>query len=161
MSSVLSVLKSENSDSNEYEFLVRIDPNMPKIVQKELSYKIVGILFSVHTELGNRYQEKYYQRAVEEALLEEKLNFKKELPVDLKFNNKIIGKYFLDFFIENLIVIEIKAVPSLTPKDFTQVLAYLVANNVELGILANFRTNKLTYKRILNSKYLGLIRSKH
>ena len=126
---------------------------MPKIIQKELSYKIMGILFSVHNALGNRYQEKYYQKAIEEGLKEENINFKKELPVDLKYKNKIIGKYFLDFSIENKIVLEIKTVDNLKPKDFKQVLAYLTANNIELGILVNFRTDKLTYRRILNSKY--------
>ena len=127
---------------------------MPKIVQKELSFKIMGILFSVHNQLGNRYQEKYYQRAIEQGLKDNNIKFQKEVSVDLKFNNKKIGKYLLDFFIENVIILEVKAVPNLRPKDFTQVLAYLVANNVELGILANFRTDKLTYKRILNSKFI-------
>lgn len=129
---------------------------MPRIVQKELSYKIVGILFSVHNQLGNRYQEKYYQRAIEEALRENNLKFKKELMVDLKYNNKKIGKYFLDFLIENSIVLEIKTVDKFNPKDFKQVLAYLIANNIQLAILANFRSNRLTYKRILNSKYTGM-----
>lgn len=126
---------------------------MPDLVQKELSYKIVGILFSVHNELGNRYQEKYYQRAIEEALKENKLKFKKELMVDLKYNNKKIGKFFLDFLIESSVVLEIKTVDQFNPRDFKQVLAYLIANNIQLGILANFRSNRLTYKRILNSKY--------
>lgn len=126
-----------------------------KIVQKELSYKIVGILFSVHNQLGNRYQEKYYQRAVEQALKESGLKFKKELAVDLRFNNKKIGKYLLDFLIEDAIILEIKTIPFFRPKDFKQVLAYLVANNIELGVLANFRTEKLTYRRVLNSKYSG------
>lgn len=126
---------------------------MLKIVQKELSYKIIGILFSVQNQLGNRYQEKYYQRAIEEALNENKIGYKREIPVDLKFNNKKIGKYFLDFLIQDKIILEIKTVPSFTPKDFKQVLAYLTANNIELGILANFRTDKLSYRRILNSKY--------
>ena len=126
---------------------------MAKIIQKELSYKIMGILFSVHNQLGNRYQEKYYQRAIEQGLKDNNLKFQKEIPVDLKFNNKKIGKYLLDFFIENAIILEVKTVPNLRPKDFGQVLAYLVASNIELGILANFRTDSLTYKRILNSKF--------
>ena len=126
---------------------------MPKIVQKELSYKIVGILFSVHNQLGNRYQEKYYQRAVEQALIENHIVYQKELAVDLTYNGKKIGKYFLDFLIERAIILEIKVVPNLRPKDFKQLLAYLVSNNIELGILANFRSEKLMYKRVLNSKY--------
>ncbi len=128
---------------------------MPQIVQKELSYKIMGILFSVHNALGNRYQEKYYQRAIEEGLKEEKLRFKRELSVDLEYKGKKIGKYFLDFLIEDKVILEIKAVDNLKPKDFKQVLAYLTANNIELGILVNFRTDKLTFRRILNSKYSG------
>lgn len=126
---------------------------MPKIVQKELSYKIMGILFSVHGQLGNRYQEKYYQRAVEQALIESAMGYKREIAIDLIYNKKKIGKYFLDFLIEDSIVLEIKAVPSLKPKDFSQVLAYFTAHNIELGILANFRTDRLSYKRILNSRY--------
>lgn len=126
---------------------------MPKIVQKELSYKIMGILFSIHNELGNRYQEKYYQRAIEEGLKQEKLKFNKELVVDLLYNDKKIGKYFLDFLVEDKIILEIKTVDRLKPKDFKQVLAYLTANNLELGILVNFSTERLSFKRILNSKY--------
>jgi len=124
-----------------------------KIVEADLSYRIVGVLFSVHSELGNRYQEKYYQRAVEEGLNQIGVEFKKELAVDLEFSGKKIGKYFLDFLVEDKIVLELKAVPRLLPKDFKQVLAYLVANNLELGLLANFRTSSLVCKRILNSKY--------
>lgn len=131
----------------EYNFIV------VKIVEADLSYKIVGVLFSVHSELGNRYQEKYYQRAVEEGLNQIGVEFKKELAVGLEFSGKKIGKYFLDFLVEDKIVLELKAVPRLLPKDFKQVLAYLVANNLELGLLANFRTPSLTCKRILNSKY--------
>ncbi len=131
---------------------------MPKIIQKELSYKIVGILFDVHTRLGNRYQEKYYQRAVAEALKENNLKFEKELEVDLKYKDAKIGKYFLDFLIEGKVILEIKTVPRLLPRDFHQVLAYLKARKLELGILANFRPESLIYKRILNS---DLIRSKN
>lgn len=127
---------------------------MPRIVQKELSYKIMGVLFSVHNALGNRFQEKYYQRAIEEALKEDGIFYQKEIGVDLVFKDKKIGKYFLDFLIERVIILEVKAVPRLLPKDFKQVLAYLTSQNIELGILANFRTESLTYKRILNSKYI-------
>lgn len=127
---------------------------MLKIIQKELSYKIMSVLFSVQNELGNRYQEKYYQRAIEEGLRQKGMKFKKELPVDLMYSGKKIGKYFLDFLIEDTVILEVKAVDKLKPKDFKQVLAYLTANNLELGILANFRTDKLTYKRILNSKFI-------
>lgn len=127
---------------------------MPEIVEREFSYKIMGMLFSVHNQLGNRYQEKYYQRAIEEGLKLQKIRYKKEILVDLMFNKVRIGKYFLDFLIEEKIILEVKTVENLKPKDFKQVLAYLTSKNIQLGILANFRSDRLTYKRILNSKYI-------
>ena len=74
-----------------------MNTNASRIVEKELSYKLLGVLFEVHTKLGNRYQEKYYQRAVKEALNQANISFKKELLVDLVFHNKKIGKYFFRF----------------------------------------------------------------
>lgn len=123
-----------------------------KVIYPELSYRIVGILYNVHTELGGKYQEKYYQRAVEKVLTSEKIPFKKELPVDLNFKGEKIGKYFLDFLIDNKIILELKATPFLHPDDFRQVMGYLKAKRLKLGILANFRGRKLVYRRILNSE---------
>lgn len=125
---------------------------MAELVYPELSYKIVGILFDVHSKLGGKYQEKYYQRAVEIALKEANIPYKKEIAVDLSFNGAKIGKYILDFLIEDKIVLELKATPRFNRDDFKQVSAYLKARNLKLGILANFRGASLIYKRILNSE---------
>jgi GxxExxY protein len=125
---------------------------MTELVYPKLSYKIVGILFEVHSKLGGKYQEKYYQRAVEIALKEASLSYQKEIAVDLSFEGQKIGKYFLDFVIENKIILELKATPRFNRQDFRQVVSYLKAKHLKLGILANFRGDKLTYKRILNSE---------
>jgi GxxExxY protein len=121
-----------------------------KIIYPELSYKIVGILFKVHSELGNKYQEKYYQRAIAIELEKQGILFKKELMVDLMYDNEKIGKYFIDFLIEDLIVLEIKANINFRISDYKQVSAYLKSKDIKLGILANFRTEQLIYKRIIN-----------
>ena len=123
-----------------------------KVIYPELSYKIVGILFKVHNELGNKYQEKYYQRAIKIELKNQNIKYSKEIPVDLEYEKEKIGKYFLDFLIENKIILEIKAIPRLRPRDFKQVLAYLKAMNLKLGMVANFRPNKLVFHRILNAE---------
>lgn len=125
---------------------------MADLIYPELSYTIIGILFKVHSQLGGKYQEKYYQRAVEVALKEEGLPYKKEIIVDLSFNDVKIGKYILDFLIDDKIILELKATPRFNRNDFRQVMAYLRARNLKLGILANFRGDSLKYKRILNSK---------
>jgi GxxExxY protein len=126
--------------------------NSNKIVYPELSYKIVGVLFKVHNKLGPRYQEKYYQRAIETELDSQKIKYIKQIPIDLEYDNKIIGRYFLDFLIDGKIALEIKAVSRLRREDFRQISQYLQTSGLKLGILANFRTERLSYKRILNSK---------
>ena len=136
---------------------MQMDANKQKLVYPELSYKLLGVCFDVHTELGGKYQEKYYQRAVEIRLQELNIPYKKELVVDLEFSGKKIGKYFLDFVIDGKIVLELKAAPGFLRSDFRQVSAYLKAKNLKLGILINFRGAKLTYKRILNSEYKGAL----
>ena len=125
---------------------------MAELIYPELSYKIVGILFQVHTNLGGKYQEKYYQRAVEIGLKENNLAYKREIALDLSYKGVKIGKYILDFLIEEKVVLELKATPGFIREDFKQVSAYLKAMDLKLGIIANFRGNKLSYKRILNSK---------
>jgi GxxExxY protein len=125
--------------------------SLDNLIFPELSYKIVGILFEVHTLLGNRYQEKYYQRAVAIKLKNNNISFKKEISVDLIIDNEKIGKYFLDFLIEEKVILELKAKPSFTKNDYRQVQAYLKATNLKLGILANFYSESLEYKRILKS----------
>ncbi len=121
-----------------------------EIVYPDLSFQIVGILFQVHNRLGNGFEEKYYQRAVEQLLKEKKLKFTRELKADISFEGEKIGKFFLDFLIEDKIVLELKTIPRFLPIHFRQVRSYLKVKNLRLGMLANFRSEKLTYKRILN-----------
>ena len=125
---------------------------MSEIIYPELSYKIMGVLFKVHRRLGNSYQEKYYQRAIEVELNLEKISFKREVLVKLSYSDESIGRYFLDFTVEDKIALEIKTVPFLRQEYLNQVLAYLDAAKLKLGIVANFRTNRLTYKRLVNPR---------
>lgn len=125
---------------------------MAELIYPKLSYKLMGILYKVHRELGNSYQEKYYQRAVKIALCDGGVSFEKEFEVDLVFAGGKIGHYFLDFVIDKKIALKIKTVPSFTNSYIKQVLAYLDAANLKLGIITNFRTRRLTYKRLVNPK---------
>lgn len=129
-----------------------MEKHEPKFIYSELSYQLMGILFKVHRHLGSSYQEKYYQRAVALALDEAKIPHQQEVMIKLAYNNQDIGKYFLDFVIDNKIALEIKAVPLVKKEYYQQVLAYLDAANLKLGIIANFRTSRLTYKRLVNPR---------
>jgi len=113
----------------------------------------MGVLFKVHNELGPSLLEKYYQRAIASELETQKLAFKKEVPIRIEYQGRSIGRYFLDFVVEDLVVLEIKAERYYTPKFFKQAFAYLEQTNSPLAIIVNFRGDKLRYKRIVNPAF--------
>ncbi len=121
-----------------------------KILHPKLSYQIVGLLFAVYNELGCDYQEKYYQRAVAQALKNSGISFKEQVLVPLEFQGKNIGRYFLDFLIEEKIILEIKRGDHFSIGNIRQIYCYLKATNLDLGILANFTSTGIRYKRIVN-----------
>lgn len=118
----------------------------------------MGIQFRVHRELGNSLQEKYYQRAVASAFRKEGIAFEEQAPVTLTFDSSPVGRYLVDFVVEDKIILEIKAVSRLTLREFRQVDGYLRILNKELGLLVNYRTQELMFRRILNPAYSGHIR---
>ena len=122
------------------------------LIYPELSYQIVGILFEIFKQLESGYQEKYYQKAVALELKRCELKYKEQMQTPLNYKDEQIGKYFLDFLIENKIVLEIKKDKNFSRKNIEQVMAYLKACNLKLGILANFTKDGLKFKRIVNIK---------
>lgn len=117
---------------------------------KKLTYQINGLLFETYKKLGFGYQEKYYQRTFEEILKENKLLYKKEMHVPIKINNRIIGRYFIDFVINNKIVVELKIANDIYQRHFKQVYGYLKAQNLKIGLLALITPNGIKIKRIIN-----------
>lgn len=122
-----------------------------KVIYKELSYKIVGILFEVYNELGYGYKEKYYEKALMVALNEQKIKFKTQVPFALKFKEKIIGRNYLDFLIEDRLVLEIKKGKHYSKNNLDQVKQYLKITKLKLAILANFTPDGIKYIRVLNT----------
>jgi len=120
------------------------------LIYPELSYQIIGILFEVYNQLGSGYHEKYYQKAVALQLKENKVSFKEQVYTPLIFKEEIIGKNFLDFLIEDKIILEIKKGDRFSKKHIEQILNYLKTTNLKLGILANFGLKDLKFKRIVN-----------
>lgn len=121
-----------------------------QIIYPDLSYKINGVLFAVHNELGRFCNEKQYSDAIEHYLKKLKIKYEREkvLPPSFKGEQK---RNKVDFLIENKIILEIKAKNLLTREDYYQVKRYLLALNKKLGILANFRKKYIEPRRILNS----------
>lgn len=121
-----------------------------KIIYRELSYKIVGILFGVYNELGYGYQEKYYERAIVESLTKAGIKFTKQASYKISFNGKIIGRYYIDLIIEDKMVLELKKGNYFSKKNIEQIKGYLKVTDLKLAILANFTFNGVKFLRVLN-----------
>jgi GxxExxY protein len=122
----------------------------PNIIYRDLSYKIIGIAYNIFNELGPGHKEKYYQNAFALAFKNQNIKFKREAYAPLNFNNKTIGKYFLDFEIEEKIILEIKRGERISRRDIEQLYAYLKRKNLKLGLLIRFTERGAIAKRIVN-----------
>jgi len=120
------------------------------LLYPELSFRINGVLFDVFKQLGGGNREKYYQEAVKLGLQKAGLKFKEQFYVPLKFDGKIVGKYYLDFLIEDKIVLELKRGKIIAINNVDQVKQYLSALNLKLAIIASFTYNGVKINRILN-----------
>jgi len=125
---------------------------MEKVIYKELSYKICGLLYKTHNELGRYKNEKQYADYLEYLLKNSGFNFLREKTLKKFFKDEKIGRNRCDFIIEDKIVIEIKAKSFLNKDDYYQAKRYLSSSKKLLGILVNFRQKYLTPKRILNNE---------
>ncbi len=120
------------------------------LIYPELSYRIVGILFEVYNKIGPGHHEKYYQKAVSLSLKTEDLVFSEQVYTPLTFNDSKIGSYFLDFLIDNKVILEIKKGDRFSKNNIEQIIGYLRAHKLKLGMIANFGKDQLKFKRIVN-----------
>ena len=111
----------------------------------------MGILFEVYNELGYGFQEKYYERAIAKYFSITKLRFREQASYKIMFKGEIIGRYYMDFIVEDKIVLEIKKGNHFSKQNLDQVKAYLNAIGLKLAILANFTPNGVKFLRVLNS----------
>lgn len=123
---------------------------MGELIYKDLSYEIVGLVYNVYNNLGYGYREKLYHKAFEEELKNNRLAYKREVPIELKYQGKIISKYYVDFIIEDKVVIEFKIANDFYTRDVKQLISYLKASGLKLGLLIIFTKNGVKYKRFVN-----------
>ncbi|MDD5071724.1 MAG: GxxExxY protein [Patescibacteria group bacterium] len=127
-----------------------------EVLYKDLSYKIVGILYEVYNELGCGYPEKIYENAIAKSLLENGINYKRQAPYRIMFYGETIGRNYIDFIIEDIIVLEIKRGDYFSRKNIEQIKKYLAVTGMKLAILAHFTSNGVKIFRAFNpnNKYL-------
>ena len=120
------------------------------LIYPELCYQIIGILFEVWTRLGFGHKENIYQKAIAQEFKDINLNFTEQLPTKIFYKGKFVGIYYLDFLIQDKIILEIKVRNYFSRKDIEQLYSYLKSENLKLGIIAHFTRTGVKFKRIVN-----------
>ena len=119
------------------------------IVYKDLSYKVIELALKVHNELGCGFLEKVYENALMILLDREGIPAKQQAPTDVYFQNKVVGQYFADILVDNKLILELKTVDTIANVHKAQILNYLRATGIKLGLILNFAKPRLEYKRLV------------
>lgn len=119
----------------------------------ELTSQIIGCAIEVHKQLGNGFQEVIYQRALEIEMSMAGISFSREFEMPVYYRNIQIGTRRVDFLVEGIISVELKAITKLEDVHLAQAINYLEAYNLEIGLLINFGERSLNFKRLSNKKY--------
>lgn len=122
-----------------------------KYKYSELTAKIIGCAMEVHNQLGNGFQEVIYQRALEIEFRLQGINFSREQEMPLFYKGEQIGTRRVDFLVEGVVSVEIKAIINLEDVHLAQAINYLEAYCLEVGLLLNFGAKSLQYKRVANT----------
>jgi GxxExxY protein len=119
----------------------------------DLTSKIIGCAMNVHKTLGNGFQEVIYQRALAIEMQGAGIDFKREFEMPIFYQGHHIGTRRVDFLVNKIISVELKAITVMEDVHLAQAINYLEAYNLEVGLLINFGERSLNFKRITNKKY--------
>lgn len=114
------------------------DQDRSEMLHRELTAKIIGVFYDVYNELGHGFLESVYETAMMIALTEKSLGVEQQVEVPVWFRGGQIGTFYADLLVEGVVIVELKAVKSIDPSHEAQLLHYLRATEIELGLLLNF-----------------------
>lgn len=118
----------------------------------EITSKVIGCAMKVHSELGNGFQELIYQRALEIEMADQAILFSREHEMPIYYKQQQIGTRRVDFLVESVISVELKAITQLEDVHLAQAINYLEAYDLGVGLLINFGSKSLQFKRLANKK---------
>ena len=118
----------------------------------ELTGSIIGCAMEVHRVLGNGFQEVIYQRALAIEMASKGLTFTREQEMNIYYKQQEIGTRRVDFFVEGKIMVELKAIIQLEDVHLAQAINYLEAYNMSIGLLINFGSKSLQFKRVMKTQ---------
>ena len=119
----------------------------------DLTSKIIGCAMTVHSAIGNGFQEVIYQRALEIEMRDNGIEFNREYEMPVYYKNQQIGTRRVDFLVENIIAVELKAIIQLEDVHLAQAINYIEAYDLEIGLLINFGSKSLQFKRLTNKSF--------
>lgn len=120
------------------------------MLYEDITKKILEACFEVSNELGIGYLESVYEKALLIALRQKGLKAESQIPLQVKFRGEVVGMFFVDVLVENKILIELKVANGLSKENYAQTINYLKATSIEVGLLINFGTPKIEYRRFSN-----------
>ena len=121
-----------------------------KILYPQLSYRVMEVVFEVHNTLGPGFLESLYEEALSYELALRGIPFERQKDIRVTYKGQVIGTHRLDLIVDGKIILELKAVSELNDVFRQQLLSYLKASGLRLGILINFGTPRVQYNRIVN-----------
>jgi len=124
----------------------------PAYPESELTAKIIGCAMEVHKVLGNGFQEVIYQRALDIEMTRQGLHFVREQEMQIYYKGHDIGTRRVDFFVEDKVMVEIKAIIQLEDVHLAQAINYLEAYGIGVGLLLNFGAKSLQFKRVMKKR---------
>ncbi len=122
-------------------------------LHSELTEEIIGAVFGVYNTLGSGFLEKVYQKALTKKLIEKGFDVKCERPIKVYFEGEVVGDYCCDILVNEKIILELKAIESLAKIHEVQLVNYLKATNMEVGLLINFGEKIEIKRRVLTNDH--------
>lgn len=119
--------------------------------QGRLSYRVIGSAMSVHRVLGCGFLESVYEKALAEELRARHVRYTRQAPMTVRYRGELVGRFRADFVVENRLVIELKAATAISPACQAQLINYLKAADLRVGLILNFGAPSLQVKRLANS----------
>lgn len=118
----------------------------------DITHRIIGCAMEVHNTLGSGFQEVIYQRALAIEMQLNNLSFEREMEMDIRYKDRLIGTRRVDFLVESLVMLELKAREKIEDVHKAQAINYLETYNVADGLLINFGSMSLEFKRLYNKR---------
>lgn len=120
------------------------------MLYEDITKKILEACFEVSNELGVGYLESVYEKSLIIALKQKDLKAENQVPLLVRFRGEIVGEFFVDILVEKKVLIELKVSSGLSKENYVQTINYLKATGIEVGLIVNFGTPKIEYRRFIN-----------